>query len=758
MAQKLKDTAIDLGETGRDNTFGYGRADAIESITESSTSFDLNSRTPFPDEYTVNSTGDGADDDTSDGACDDGTVEGSTNCTLRAAIQQANAGSGAVINFNIPGSSYDIQPGSALPTINQPVFIDGYSQPGASAGTVLIELDGSSAGTGVDGLTLTGDGSHIRGLAVNSFGGNDFVLQGRGGGQVLAGNRIGTDTGRATDEGNGAAGVYINGAPDVVIRENLVSGNTTHGIHISGSRSSGAVIYGNTIGLNAAGTSDLGNSSAGVYINGASYATLRDNVISGNDSHGVVIYSGADFTKVENNRIGTNDAGNAAVANTGSGIHIYNGPTDSYVALNIIGGNDSHGISLTGSTTRDNLITENYIGTNASGTDLGNTGSGIHIGESAHDNTVDDNTIANNTGDGVTIISNGSIGNTVWENSIHTNGDLGIDLGDDGVTTNDTGETDSGPNSLQNFPTNLTFATRDGVASARFGLEVTANRVYIIDYYSSDSCDSSGNGEGQQWLGFTPAREPKTGNLTFTASNLQRTIGSYTAPTGTHITATATDTVLGSTSEFSTCFTPAALPELDISVDTVEATEDAATAATYTVALSAEPSADTKATLSISDDSVATIATTEYTFTTGNFNEPQTVAVTPVSDDDALNEITEILHLVSIGDNEYPTALLPVEVIDDDALRLTLTSTATEATFPSDVSVGHNYNGFLPLAEGDNSTYTVQLYEEPAGDVTIDLVSSDTSHLTAHPPVPSPSPSATRLQTSTSGSGTTRRL
>ena len=168
----------------------------------------------------IDSTGDGADD-TPDGTCDDS----NGNCTLRAAIQQANAGSGAVIKFNITGGSQTIQPGSALPTITQPVFIDGYSQPGASAGTVLIELDGTNAGLGVDGLTLTGNGSYVRGLAVNSFKGNGVVLQGSSGGQVLAGNRIGTGSGGNTDEGNGAAGFYINGTPDVVLRENVISGN-----------------------------------------------------------------------------------------------------------------------------------------------------------------------------------------------------------------------------------------------------------------------------------------------------------------------------------------------------------------------------------------------------------------------------------------------------------------------------------------------------------------------------------------------------
>ena len=112
VTQKLKDTAVDLGDqdsNGYDTTFGYGRADGLNAITDladdsATDALDLYGTTPFPDTHTVNSTGDGADNDTSDGVCDDGTVDGSTNCTLRAAIQQTNAGTGATIEFDISGS------------------------------------------------------------------------------------------------------------------------------------------------------------------------------------------------------------------------------------------------------------------------------------------------------------------------------------------------------------------------------------------------------------------------------------------------------------------------------------------------------------------------------------------------------------------------------------------------------------------------------------------------------------------------------
>ena len=247
------------------------------------------------------------------------------------------------------------------------MFIDGYSQPGASAGTVLIELDGTGAGSSTNGLTLSGEGSVVRGLAFNRFDGNGIVLQRSKGGQVLAGNYIGTDDTGATDEGNGAAGVYINGAPNVVLRDNVLSGNATYGVHVNGSGASGAVLTGNKIGTNAAGTDDLGNTTAGVHVNGAPDIALRENVISGNDTHGVSLAGNARGSTIEYNRIGTNEAGNADLGNTGSGIHV-SGSTEAEIYENTIGFNDSHGIVLDGTATRNNLIAENWIGTNASGT------------------------------------------------------------------------------------------------------------------------------------------------------------------------------------------------------------------------------------------------------------------------------------------------------------------------------------------------------------------------------------------------------
>ena len=179
------------------------------------------------------------------------------------------------------------------------------------------------------------------------------------------------------------------------------------------------------------------------------------------------------------------------------------------------------------------------------------------------------------------------------------------------------------------------------------------------------------------------------------------------------------------------------LPELDISVDSVAATEDATTAATFTVGLSSAPSSDMTVKLSSDDTDVATVSPTETTFTNSDFSE--TITVTGVSDDDADHEATTIRHLISIGGNEYMTAVIPVEVTDDDAPGLTLASTHATADFPTDASVGHFFDGLFGadeanrFNEGDTATYTVQMASEPEGDVTIDLDSSDTGALTVSP-------------------------
>ncbi|UCD51684.1 MAG: DUF11 domain-containing protein, partial [Phycisphaerales bacterium] len=121
-------------------------------------------------------------DDVDDGICD------GTHCSLREAINLANLiPDPDTITFNVPGPGpHTIRPTSALPTITDPVIIDGTTEPDF-AGSPVVELDGSLAGLGVNGLHITAGNSTVRGLVINRFqvdellrGGNGILLETNG--------------------------------------------------------------------------------------------------------------------------------------------------------------------------------------------------------------------------------------------------------------------------------------------------------------------------------------------------------------------------------------------------------------------------------------------------------------------------------------------------------------------------------------------------------------------------------------------------
>ncbi|NDJ60765.1 MAG: CSLREA domain-containing protein [Chloroflexi bacterium] len=80
---------------------------------------------PLPD-YTVNSLSDAADNNAGDNLC--ATAEGV--CTLRAAIEEAEATAGAqTIEFDLPGGApYEIGLTGALPAINTTITLTGLGQ------------------------------------------------------------------------------------------------------------------------------------------------------------------------------------------------------------------------------------------------------------------------------------------------------------------------------------------------------------------------------------------------------------------------------------------------------------------------------------------------------------------------------------------------------------------------------------------------------------------------------------------------------
>ena len=225
----------------------------------------------WPATFVVDDTGDGVDVVPGDGTCSDGT--GAPNCTLRAAIMEANALAGADnIHFSHAGAT-SFTPASAYPIITEQVTIDGTTDPDFVS-TPVVELNGTSAGAAA-GLKLQAASSFVRGLVINRFSTSGITLQ-VGDGTAIEGCYIGTDVAGTAALANGI-GIFISNSNNHIMggttaaARNLISGNTAEGVLIQGSTSgaTGNQILGNYIGTDVNGTADLGNGTEGIEINTA---------------------------------------------------------------------------------------------------------------------------------------------------------------------------------------------------------------------------------------------------------------------------------------------------------------------------------------------------------------------------------------------------------------------------------------------------------------------------------------------------------
>lgn len=113
---------------------------------------------------------------------------------------------------------------------------------------------------------------------------------------------------------------------------------------------------------------------------------------------------------------------------TGAALQI-SGGQDNLIEGNVMGNSD-FGIGIWGARASGNRITANYLGVMPDGVmQPGNRAAGIVVMEEAHDNRIGPgNQIAYNGRSGVEIALPGTVGNTIFENSIHDNGGAGIVL------------------------------------------------------------------------------------------------------------------------------------------------------------------------------------------------------------------------------------------------------------------------------------------------------------------------------------------
>jgi hypothetical protein len=392
--------------------------------------------------------------------------------SLRQAILNANGNGGAdLISFRIAGSGvHTIAPLSALPTITDPVTIDGYTQPGSSVNTLavgnnavlLIELDGRLAEEGTDGLVVTGGASTIRGLVINRFA--VAIRLNSSGANSITGSFFGIDPSGNFDRPNNQAidvrsGGNTIGGGGFAFR-NIIAGSTTSGnglISLLDPFATNNRVQGNYIGTNKAGSSAVGLFTMGILLAaGASNNVVgtdgdgindaeEGNVISGSAfSEGVaIIGANTNSNVVAGNLVGTDAAGMNALPNI-AGVIIVDGPKFNRVGTNGDGASDQiernvisglgngPGVGLWGAGTEQNTVAGNFIGVDISGTvALGNVG-GVSISTGARFNRIgttpgnpfainERNIISGATDPGVDIRDPGTDQNQVTGNYIGTN-------------------------------------------------------------------------------------------------------------------------------------------------------------------------------------------------------------------------------------------------------------------------------------------------------------------------------------------------
>jgi hypothetical protein len=400
------------------------------------------------------------------------TSDGTGAGTLRAALAVANSNPNATtIRFNISGGCPQvIALATPLADVVTDITIDGYSQPGAAFnsqsdgydGTICIILRASGS---VDHALQTGGAGRlsVQGIEFEGFS-TAAVRLPVGSKNKVVGSGFAAMTGAPPN----ANGVRIEGSAtnsyigeDTPSQHNVFDQSTHAAIDIE-SAGAGHNVYGNFIGFNFDGSIWSGAANKyGIYVAGTANNAIEYNAIGGTvDSALVLTGANASGNVIVYNVIGSTPFDGAAA---GNGAGVCTPICLSVPAIDIV--SSAH---------------DNYIGA------LGGSGGG--------------NLVTNNYGSGVAVETGAGNGNRIYGNNlIHDNGgNLPIDLGSFGPTLNDVGDTDTGPNKLQNYPT-LSQAMRIEANVVRISGSLVAQTGvpaggYRLDVFWTDSCLYSGGG------------------------------------------------------------------------------------------------------------------------------------------------------------------------------------------------------------------------------------------------------------------------
>ncbi|WP_375560557.1 BspA family leucine-rich repeat surface protein [Bernardetia sp. OM2101] len=326
--------------------------------------------------------------------------------SFRDVINDANTLAGKnYIDFSIPTATppYTISPvASALPTITEDIFIDGYSQFGSLVNTnavaggtnaePLIEIEGSTIGGTTTGLTFTNVNATVQGLVINRFGGEGISIN--GGTVNIYGNFIGTDFTGSSSSSNGS-GIRISGGINHQIGgtssefSNLISGNIGTGLSLSGGTDN-VNIQRNYISTDKTGNNLLASatgSTNGLFVGSGTNMMIggntieHTNIISAPSTTGramSVANTGSSNVIIQGNNIGVGADGSSDLG-VSIGVLLTNGTTN-----NILGGtsaaegniiaNHATGVLIVAANTDNQVVRYNQIYNNGIGINLNTDG------------------------------------------------------------------------------------------------------------------------------------------------------------------------------------------------------------------------------------------------------------------------------------------------------------------------------------------------------------------------------------------------
>jgi hypothetical protein len=371
--------------------------------------------------------------------------------SLRKCIRLANSLVGTDnIQFNITGTGpFTITLTSALPDVTQPLIIDGLTQPGASAGTLMIEINGTGV-TNCLHFDFGADASVVNGLVLNRANRGIYIT--RVANMTVTACYIGTNVSGTAAlpciwngmELDDADNTIIGGTSGQLTR-NIISGNNEVGVRMQNG-STGTTILGNYLGVTATGNAALGNGWYAVYaLPGSNNTVIGSGTVGGGNilaacgRDGLAI-EGATGCSIKGNSIGLGLDGVTLLPNAWAGISFNAGANNGIVGgatlneRNIISGNQQNGISFNNSTT--GLVSGNFIGTDITGMlDKGNAQCGIIVNNLSSVPTILFNLISGNDQSGILLINsaNGTIkgnviGLAVDGTTVLPNGGRGISI------------------------------------------------------------------------------------------------------------------------------------------------------------------------------------------------------------------------------------------------------------------------------------------------------------------------------------------